>query len=304
MAFNPVLETNIQPTQTVQQPSAAGAALGLLGGLFPARAAPPTVSRTDVEATAHQNTLRELSIAAQTGDATKANSIYRSHASQFGVGTSPEIDAAFTAITNQNPTITTYGGDNSVAAIETNPNYPLYLEMARGASPSANPDELRTEALGMTSAKMANEAKLLSIKDNATITWSQAQPEYDKGFNIALTELGSMITQYNADDIITPDEAGLIRSYFNGAASKFTAPPGVDAATFEAYRKDKWGNLTNLVDMQLNNILSDGPNKDMQKAVKSIIDKLTTQGRLSPMTEYAINGGGANAVDCGQLSTR
>ena len=295
MAFNPILETNIQPTQQVQRPSAAGAALDLVGSLFPAKREQAPPSRTDLEANAHQNTLRELSIAAQTGDTARANSVYRNHASQFGVGTSPEIDSAFTAITSQNPTIATYGGDNSVASIESNPNYPLYLEMARGSNPSASPDELRTEALGLTSQKMANDAKVANIKNDETITWSQAQPEYDKGFNIALTELRGMIEAYNADSIITPDEAGLVRSFFSNAAGKFTAPPGVNPETYETYRKAKWGSLTDLVEMQLNNALSDGPSKDMQKATKAIIDKLTTQGRLSPVTEYAINSGGANA---------
>lgn len=294
MAFNPILETNIQPTQTVQQPSAANSALSLIGGLFPERPKANPPSRSDVTDDLRQETLRAMETARQAGDTAGINNAYRNWSVQQGVGTAPEVDSAFEAYTGRSAITTTTGGDNSVSRLRSDPSYTMGFELARTSMPDATPEQLDAEALNYASSRMSNQARLDAIKQNKDVTWAEAQVTYDEGFNLAVKTARDMASAINADQVITPQEAQEFRSFFATEMEKFDAPPGVDATTWDTYQKQKMGAFNDLINTQLNNLMSDGPSKDMPKAMQNLFDKLVTQGKLPAGIMYAVSGGGSN----------
>lgn len=285
MAFNPILETNIQPTQQAERPSAATAVVGLLDslGTFKQPSAPP--SSADMKAQDRVSYFNAIAAADQiraNGDTARANEMVtnalRTWSGKYGLDDA-EVARSAEAFTGFDPTRVAYGHDSRLADIKAQPNYPVFREQAAASlPPGATEEDIEAEAIFLTRNHMVLTAKVEDAKK--TQEWSQMQPVYEEKTREFATTARDMISQFTKDSIITVEESRTVRQWFTDYTANLTKPEGMTDKDWQEWRNTTITPIQEMINLSLDKVLEGGPTTDVNRAMSGIWAAAVTQNKI------------------------
>ena len=291
MAFNPTLETNVQPISPVQR-SSPMQGIASLFDTFMGGPAPQAPSQTDVKAQDSQSYFSEMDMANQlraqgrTAEADqRAASAWRGLASKYGPEAIPGAAELYGNYSGMDPLQSLTGKTNLNDSLRSNPEFAKQLALVEMSNPELDEGAKDAEALRYTANVVANEAKLSGIKQGEAVSWVEAKPVYDEGVRLAREDLQRMVTNFSKDNIITPEESQEIRSYWGELlTSKFQAPPGVPIEEWDKYKKTYIDPLQEVINVGvgINDFLGKDMSEDMPRALNQIVNVLIADGKLPP----------------------
>ena len=284
--YAPNLQGGIGFEQPVQQPNLLGEVANLAGAFMTSASKAPKASQADIVAADKANFYSAL----QKGQALKEqgkvsqgnrtiNSAYRTFVGKYG----REYDDVNTAF--QDSTGISYDVEATGSAVDTEmiaqtPEFNVTAALIQQQNPDADPSSVFNLAMEKEIQRQATNLQIANIEQQKKVNWYDVEQVYvDKARQTGDTIRG-MLSSAQKDQVITPDEAKQIRSFYDNMYGSITKPVGIDQSEWDRYQEEYITPLTQIVEGSIGLGERGTLDQDMSRAMQQIIAKAVAQGKL------------------------
>lgn len=302
MTLAPTLNTGIAFEQPVEQPNALGA-VASLASAFIDTSKPRPQSQASVVAQDkslfYENLQRGRALIEQgkgkEGERT-IRSAYRGFTKRYGLE-HDDVNTAFQDATGISADVEVTGSPVDLEQLTSTPEFNITAASLQAQNPEATPDEIFNQAMQSEVQRLQTNMKIQEIENQQKVNWYDVEQTYvDKARQTGDT-LRGILSMAQRDQVITPDEAHNLRSFYDQSFGSVTKPVGVDQKSWDQYQEEYIQPLTQIVEGSIGLGQQVGINTDMSRALQQITAKAVAQGKLPASLLVKMQGDSANSYD-------
>ena len=301
MTFAPKLEGGIGFEEAVQTPNIMANVAQLAQGMVNT-SKPKTVSASDQKARDKITYFGEMARARaiKKDKPGQANRIVTNAAREWGkkYGTEDEdVQNTFSDFTGASYNEAITGSVSKSDTIVNTPEFDIAASVVAGNNPDWTQEQVYEETFRKETNRRHTAMRISEYEDQEKINWVDAEGDYVDKARDAGDTLKGIISQAEADKIITPQESEQIRSFHKQYFGDITKPKGLDEARWKTYKEEYIQPLNTVVEAAIGIGEDQGISQVTQRAMKQIIGKAVNQGKLSPMLLTRLENAGGEDWD-------
>lgn len=284
----PVISSGVGYEQPIEQPSALAGVANLAGAFVQAyRAAPEKkVTETDRLGIGKRNfyaTLDAGRALIEQGQTDKGTRLIRQGYRKFSIEYGREhadVNAAFQDATGISFDVEVTGSPVRTTDITNTAEFSFNVEIASRANPNATADEIFDTAYATTVKRFETDQRIKDFESQEKLNWFDVEEVFvDKARQVG-DIARAMVASAEKDDIITVEEAKIIRDFYNTQIANVTKPPAISQERWDKYQEDYLTPLNTLIDGAIGLGTEYGFSSDMSRAMDRIIAKAMSQDKL------------------------
>ena len=301
-SLSPKLQSGIGFEQPVQQPSFMSGVADL-AGMFVNTSKPKQASTGDILAADKSNFYNDLQKGRsliEQGKAQQGNSTiqkaYRNFSRRYG-REHEDVNTAFTDATGISFDVEVTGSPVDYEAITSTPDFAIAASVVQAKNPDASPDQVYQLALQKETLRLATDAQINEYEQAEKVNWFEAEDTYVQKARQAGDTIRGLLEGAQKDQVITPDEAQGIRSFYQNMYGSITKPVGVEQERWDKYQEEYINPLTQIVEGTIGVAQGQGLSQDMTRSLDQMVSKAVAQGKLPASLLVKMKGDSADSFE-------